>query len=207
MLGEMNPRLRAFCEAYATHGNGSRAVVEAGYDPKTADKAFTRLIRRPEVKEAVELLGRRLMLTVEVEADDVVRELAAVAFASPKDVMRWGHREDGTVFLDVFDSDDLTPEQAAAVKAVKIKRRKRTGAKGWESEEIEVVMHDKAQALDKLARHFAIYRDVNVSIDARTQVVNAAAGMSTDELREYIAGLRELSGRPAVIDASPHAEG
>ncbi len=49
----------AFCSAYASHGNGMRAVREAGYThstPGAQSSAAYRLLRQDKIKKAVEII-------------------------------------------------------------------------------------------------------------------------------------------------------
>ncbi len=47
----MNPRRKAFCEAYLTSGNAAQAAREAGYSERTARSAGQRLLTFADVQE------------------------------------------------------------------------------------------------------------------------------------------------------------
>ena len=91
-----------------------------------------------------------------IDGDNVVMELARVAFARMTDVARWDDDE-----VTLFDSDQLDDDASAVVKEIRTTRTERKMRSG----EVEVthrrtvVMHDKLAALDKLARYLGIYQD------------------------------------------------
>jgi hypothetical protein len=51
----MNPRRRAFVNAYLgdANGNGTKAAISAGYSEQTAAQSSSRLLKEPEVRDAI----------------------------------------------------------------------------------------------------------------------------------------------------------
>jgi len=89
-------------------------------------------------------------LRLGIQADDAVRELAKVAFASISDIhLDWDK---------VKDWNDLTEEQKVVIAGLKV-----TETKGvdWTKKVTEIKLHDKLQALDMLSKHLGIYEKHN----------------------------------------------
>lgn len=82
-----------------------------------------------------------------VTAERVVRELKRIAFADPRQVMKWG--PDG---VTLFDSETLTDEAAAIVAETSETRSEKGGS-------IRLKLVDKIAALDKLGRFLGIFAD------------------------------------------------
>ncbi len=125
---------------YVIDLNGSAAAVRAGYARGKAGGRASELLRRPEVqlaiREEMKERDKRLRLT----SARIIREAMCIAFADPSRIAHWG--PDG---VELVDSDDLTPDDRAAVKWISVGGRKGTHAQRFE-------MHDKLAALELLAR-------------------------------------------------------
>lgn len=104
------PRHRRFVEEYLVDLNGTRAAIRAGFSERTVAQQATRLLRNVQVQQAIADAQLARSKRTQVTADAVVERLAVVGFADPRDVVRWGPWG-----VEVHESDDLTPEQAAAV--------------------------------------------------------------------------------------------
>jgi hypothetical protein len=71
-------RRARFAELYARYGNGKKAALEAGYAPKYADKAGSRLLRDPKVQ----CLLRASVIDRDIHANETYKNLISVANAS-----------------------------------------------------------------------------------------------------------------------------
>ena len=93
-----------FVDEYAVDLSATKAARRAGYSSKTARSQGQRLSTNVDVqrsiKKAVEEQAQRTGIT----ADEVVQELARIAFQDASDVVAWG--PDG---VRVRDSDDCRP--------------------------------------------------------------------------------------------------
>ena len=66
---------------YLRDANTTQAAIRAGYSPKSADKYAHVLRHLPAIAPAIQMAQNRLALAAGVEAGDLVRELADIAFA------------------------------------------------------------------------------------------------------------------------------
>ena len=78
----MTDKQKRFVAEYVREPNGTQAAIRAGYAPAGAASQACRLLREPEIREAlkgiVEVYGG-------VEPEEVLRELRTVAFARASD--------------------------------------------------------------------------------------------------------------------------
>lgn len=73
---KMTPKQKAFVRAYKTNGgNGTQAAISAGYSEKTAEVIATENLRKPIIKEALELEEKKIQQKYEYTLDDMVKEL------------------------------------------------------------------------------------------------------------------------------------
>jgi len=80
---------QAFVDAYLKEPNGTRAAVAAGYSPKTAMQAGSRLLRSVKVQEALLAQTKRTSAVAQVDAAWVLQELQAL-YQQAKDAQDHG---------------------------------------------------------------------------------------------------------------------
>ena len=157
MSERLTPKQELWVACYLVHLNATRASIEAGYTkhPEASRVHGSRMLTKANVLEAVERRRQLVIEKLNVTADMVVSELAAVAFATLDDVAPW----DGTG-ATLIPSEQLERRKRAAVKGIKF-RRTRTLGKDEDEDDVEVehvefVMHDKVAALKLLGQHLGI---------------------------------------------------
>lgn len=136
---------------------GKDAAIIAGYSPKTAASQASRLLTRANIQAALAEGRAQLAERFEITKDKVTQEVAALAYS----------RLD-----DVFDIDRLTgrwsvrpgariPDRARrALKKVKVTTRRIDRGKDLppiEEQRVEIEMHSKDAALEKLMSHLGLY--------------------------------------------------
>lgn len=172
-----NARWELFAQNLAKGMPQSHAYTGAGYLARgnSAEANASILIRNPKVAARLSELQAPAIARAVASAEAIVEEAARIAFGDIRELVSW----DGDA-VTLRDSDELTPEQAATVKQVKVKRTTRTGRDGeqYVTEEREIQVWDKLSALALLAKRHPEFRDagVNVNIDARTLVVKGRLG-------------------------------
>lgn len=75
--GDLNNRQRAFCEAYALHGDAKRAMLEAGYSERVASTTQRKLLDDPDIQAYLTELRQPMkdaMHQAYLDKADVVRE-------------------------------------------------------------------------------------------------------------------------------------
>jgi phage terminase small subunit len=128
----LTPKEQRFVEEYAIDLNGTQAAIRAGYSPKTARSIASETLQRPAVKTAIQKA-----LRADVER---LQKLTAVAFADPRDAIKW----DPELGLGVTPDPNIIHS---------IRRVTRTDRKTGRTRRITSVKFvDRARALRELGR-------------------------------------------------------
>ena len=179
-----------FIEALLTSENFglSQAARAAGYSARSSASTATALLKNPKVCAALAERIRERYERVEIEADDVVYRLSALAFADLRNIAVWGGDT-----VELIDSGELEAREVAAIAEVS------SGQFGP-----KVKMHNPARALEKLMAHLGMTthrHEATVTIEhvqGMGQVVREALKLIPDEtirqrvLDEIAEGWRRL---------------
>lgn len=180
-----------FANEYLIDLNGTRAYKEAYPHVKndnTAAAAATRLMNNPEVKDYIDKRIKDRLERIEVTQDDVIQELAAIAFANGSDyakvvtkpVMIQTSEGDYIPALDsegnqmyyqaveIEETEELTKRQIKAISGIK------QGKNG-----IELTTYDKVKALELLGKHLGIFKD---KVEVSGNINNPFEGLTTEQL-------------------------
>ena len=160
----LNHKQQIFVAEYARTGNATRSAKAAGYSPRTARSQGQRLLTNVDIRERLAAVVR----AAEVEATDVLREQAAIAFATMADFVEID--KEGRIEVKLAD----VPRKAMDAVA-EIKQEDHNGTR-----KTRIRLHPKLQALDQLAKHLGLYKQ-----DAGGEGGNAA-GQQTDLLSQAL---------------------
>jgi len=147
---------RAFVDEYLIDLNATRAykaVYKSCKKDETARVNSSRLLTNANVAAYLSERQRELQQRTEITQDKVVRELAAIAFADIADYVRvqdYG----GLSMVEITPTREIPESKRAAIASIK------QGSNG-----IEVKLHNKLDALDKLGRHFGMFKGDNAGDD------------------------------------------
>ncbi len=130
---------RRFVYEYQIDGNGTAAAIRAGYAPSGAKVTACRLLKNETIAAMIEAAEQRRLKRLEITADRIKRELAAVAFANMGDFVEFGPK---TVKLK--PSAEMAREDLAAISEVYQKTGKIS--------ERGIRLHGKVPALELLAK-------------------------------------------------------
>jgi phage terminase small subunit len=158
----LSAKQKRFVGEYLVDLNATRAAIRAGYSRKTARKSAYQLLQRTPVAEAIATAQAELAGKVGVTVENIVVELARIAFSDIRDVVQWRslapetetETDDGEphVRINVVElksADDLTPDVAAAIAEVS---QQPNGG-------LRVKLHDKRAALVDLGRHLGMFAE------------------------------------------------
>lgn len=149
MESEVSPvteNQKIFADEYLIDLNATRAYKVAYPNVKNDNTAAVNASRTLRIAKVQEYISERQMERqerTEVTQDQVVRELAAIAFAKTTDYVEV---RDGRVLIK--DTDELSDIQIKAIAGIK------EGANG-----IEIKMYGKEKALELLGRHLGMWND------------------------------------------------
>lgn len=165
----------AFCREYVIDFNGAQAAIRAGYSPNGADVTAARMLKDERIQHEISHLTARKAERADIQADEVIGRLSAIARADIRDVIDWGYEEivddegikRNIPYVKPKNSGDLPPEISVAVAEVSMSKQ---GT-------FKVKMHDRSAALEKLMRHLGLYeKDNRQKTDALADLIASAQG-------------------------------
>lgn len=163
----LNPAEKQFVDSYVTSvetaamrtGEPISLALNRPIPPEIVEVSGDYLLR-PLVLAAINERVMQIASDTELTTRRIVKEWMNIAFSNMNDYLEI----DPQTGAPVYDLSSCTPDQMAAVKAVKHK----VTAIG--SQEFEFVTHDKIKALDALSRMFGLLQDDNAYVqDIRRQ--------------------------------------
>lgn len=149
-----------FVRSYIIDRNPVAAMRRLGHhaeDSKVLKRRADRYLSKPEVASCVETLAKRLMEKLEITAERVQRQMAAIAFFDPREVMTF----DG-YGVNLLHSRFWSPEQAAAIQSIKM------GQNG-----VEIKLYDRLRASELLAKQLGVQPDDDAASRAEAARVGA----------------------------------
>ena len=153
-----NLRHEKFARLYALTGEKAQSYLQAGYNCTYMAAAVSAdtLLKNPKIQSLVEQHQARLASRMDVEQDEVLRELTAIGMSNIEDYLTYDNA--GVRFKS---STELSREQLAAVKAIKFRRVTRLSEEGdsISTDNIELVFHDKHRALETLTSVLGMRKD------------------------------------------------
>jgi phage terminase small subunit len=144
--GKLIEQQEQFCNEYLKDLNATQAYIRVyGVDQSVARAAASRLLTSVSIQQRIAELKSKRVKRLEISADRVLAEIAAVAFARSVDVMEIAGGR-----IKIKDSDLWSLRSKIAVSEVV-----ETTTEGGGS--LRVKMHDKIGALKELAKHVGLY--------------------------------------------------
>jgi len=148
----LDPEEHLFVRSYVIDRNDIAAMRRLGYTGESSTlKARAKKFRQnTEVQSAIDFLTKRMMEKLDITAERVQRQIAAVAFFDPREVMtfdRFG--------VTVLNSRFWNSDQATAVQSIKM------GQYG-----LEIKMYDRLRAAEMLAKQLGVQKEDNNVEDA-----------------------------------------
>ena len=194
-LMPLTPRQQRFVAEYLIDLNATAAARRAGYSTRTAHNQGPRLLANVEVQQAIQLSMSRREDRTQIKADNVLNELAKIAFSDLRSFVEWN-----ATAVTLKDSAGLAPEASACVSEVS-----QTVSEGGGS--IRFKLHDKVAALKLLGEHLGLFDNRRDPIDAILEripdpavraEIRAALGLGLSEGGDRAGGqLGEIRALPA----------
>ncbi len=148
---------KRFVEEYLIYLNATQAAIRAGYSVDTAYSIGAELLKKPEIKNAIERAIAERSRRTGITQERVLQELARIAFVDPTAVLDFSTGE----VIASASSDDR-----AALASVKVKQ-------GRGGTEREVKLQDKVKALELLGKHIGLFAErVQLEGNAVVQILD-----------------------------------
>lgn len=148
-----------FAEEYLKHFNATKAAIAAGYNPGTIKEKGWKILQVPQVKNYIDEKIRARYKELRIDQLDIVRKYQAIAFFDIS--VLYDENNDFVGF------DNLSPEQRIIIKSIN-KKVTRVGNNAHRTT-IQIELHDQQQALEKLAMHLGMFRQI-VQIDQKQEL-------------------------------------
>jgi len=146
----MTPKQARFVAEYLIDLNATQAAIRAGYAPKTANRAGSDLLTKPDIQAAVSSAKDRQLKSADLSATRILEEMRRVALVDPGAIFN----DDGRLKA-VSEWDEDTRR---AISSVDVKRL--PGGDAAEPQEIvKVRFVSKTAALDQLGKHFGLLKE------------------------------------------------
>jgi phage terminase small subunit len=133
--------------------NARRAYEAAGYslrgNEKTTKRSVNELLHNDRAQDALKVLRGRLNAKLNITAERVLAEVAAIAFSDLGEFFSDGWR--------LKDNGELSPALTKVLASVKI--RETTTSAGETIRTIQITLCNKLEALDKLMKHLQLYEE------------------------------------------------
>jgi len=163
---------RRFIDEYMVDLNGAQAAVRAGYAAGSARYSAARNLARKDIKAEVAARIADRATRVKVTADQVIKELARLAFVDPSRIMSYSR---GRIRLS--ETDSLSEDDRRCVEELS------ESVGGG----VKVRLASKVKALELLGRHLGLFVDRMEHSGPDGGPIRATVDMSDEEL-EAIAG-------------------
>jgi phage terminase small subunit len=140
-----------FFEHYCKTGDAKEAALRAGLtqDPERASYYASKMLKAPHIQAALTQAAQEQVSAMEVTAERILREYAAIAFSDINDFVQADDSPGSDRTFRIRDPDKVEPFKRAAVK----KYTERSTPTGLES---TVEMHSKMTALNQLSKFFGL---------------------------------------------------
>lgn len=173
-MPKLSPKQLKFCLEYLLDLNRTQAAIRAGYSRKTAKSQGNRLLTNVDIQNRIIELQKTVQEKTNVKIEDVVRELANIGFANISDVLDVfvektpkdpENEEKGYYHTDIvrlkngIELSDLPRSITSLICEAKTVK----GA-------LQIKLHSKMDALEKLMRHLGGYEKDNLQKEAVQQV-------------------------------------
>ena len=140
----LNPRQRLFVAHYLKSLNATQAAIDAGYSAKNAGKIGPALVGDSRIAAAIQQAMEKRAKRLDITADRVLEEIAAIAFAHMGEYATWSDEK-----VRLKDSTEVDPRAVSEVKQTVNQFGTNVGIK----------LHDKLGALEKLGKHLGMWKD------------------------------------------------
>lgn len=157
-MAKMTEKQKRFCDEYLIDLNATQAAIRAGYSPRTAEQAASRLLSFVKVQDEISKEMAERSKRTGINQDRVLMEIAKMAFVNIDDV----------IDLDTAQvKQTATKEDLACIQSVKIKPTEF-------GTEREIKLCDKKSNLELLGKHLGMFKDkleleadmeLNINID------------------------------------------
>jgi len=143
-MAKLTPKQQRFVEEYLIDLNATQAAIRAGYSKKTARVIAAENLSKPNIQEAIQQAMKERSERTAVTQDQIVQQLAKIAFHDIRDVVTWEGNK-----IRIRDSDEVDGTIIQEIQE-SVSESGRT---------LKVKTNDRMKALELLAKHLGLFDD------------------------------------------------
>jgi len=143
----LTPRQERFAAEYSKDLNATQAAIRAGYSPRTAQQAGSRLLLNVVVSGEIARFKGEQLDSAGWKASEVLEELRIQAHSRIGDFFEGG---------ELKPLHTLTPAQQACISGYEMVMKNATAGDGQTDRVLKIKLWDKMKALDLAMQHFAL---------------------------------------------------
>ncbi len=153
---KLNHKEKLFCEEFLKDLNGTKSAIRAGYSKKTADVKASQLLRLVKIQNYIAKLQEKRSKRTEITQDNVLKELARLAFSNVQDLYEKG----GEYFINITDLDENTARAIKSIKTKKVYNAEESTRENKVFDDVtEIGMIDKVRPLELLMDHLGMKKN------------------------------------------------
>jgi phage terminase small subunit len=184
-------REQLFVAEYQKDLNATAAAIRAGYSKNSAESCGSRLLARPEVKAAVAVKIEKRLTKADITADRTILEIARIAYLDPAEFFYPAEHEQAGKLRPITDLEEDVRRCIHSIEWAQANLDKTDGKKSAEWLH-KHKFYDKVKALELLAKHFALLKDV-VEVQTDWDKISARlTSVRTEPARDYKTYLADL---------------
>lgn len=184
MEKKLTERQKLFIQEFLKDRNATQAVIRAGYSKNGARSMAVNLLANPNIAQEIDRLSQKRCEKVNVTVNDVLAELAKIAFTDMKDLASW--TQSGVEFKP---SSQLGNEKTAAISELS---ETVTNAGGT----LKIKKHDKVKALELLGKYLSMWSE---KLDVTNSDGSLRQSLTEDQKRKiaevYLDSIKSSDGK------------
>jgi phage terminase small subunit len=155
----LTPLQMNFCREYTIDYKGGLAAKRAGFNGSESTLATkaSQLLRTANVKAYITHLEKNKQVDSIIDSERILEEYARISFSNITNVLKFN-----TFGVELYDSDDLTPDVTASIKEVTCVTT--VSPDGYTKTSVRLTLYDKTKALKDLAQYLGMFNDFNNAI-------------------------------------------
>ena len=191
---KLTAKQEQFCQEYLIDLNATQAAIRAGYAEKTARTIAAQNLAKLNIDNRIQELQAKRAERVEINADDVVKELAILAFSDLQNYITIG-ADSGAI--QALGFEDMPLNASRALESIQEDRAIKESNDGDQViiyDKIKFKTHSKIKALELLGKHFGMFNEKKDDEKAPVNIYNIIGGPNGDSIDKLKRDLERDAG-------------
>ena len=161
-MAQLSEKQDRFCHEYCIDFHQTNAAIRAGYPPKGAAVAATRMLKNAKIQARIAEIRAKASAKTGISLERALDQLGAMAFADPADMY---HPHTG----DLLPVDQMPESIRRAIISIEVDEIEVNGMKMGVTKKIKLAPKDKAT--DMIMKHLGEYKKDNAQKQTLVTVV------------------------------------